>query len=122
LLLDTNALLWWREGSPALSPRVRDEIRDPANDVAVSIVSWWEIAIKRALGKLRFLEAFEDVMADEGFTLLQISFAHLRALENLPHPHRDPFDRILIAQSMAEGIPIASNDRAFADYGINILW
>jgi PIN domain nuclease of toxin-antitoxin system len=122
VLLDTNALLWWRNGSSTLSQRAQDEIRDPSNDVTISIVCWWEIAIKRSLGKLQFLEVFEDVMADEGFSLLPISYSHLRALENLPQPHRDPFDRMLIAQSIAENLPIVTNDRAFGDYGINTLW
>ncbi|HTZ36341.1 MAG TPA: type II toxin-antitoxin system VapC family toxin [Stellaceae bacterium] len=122
LLLDTSALLWWRDGSPMLPPRVQDGISDPANDVAVSIVSWWEIAMKRGLGKLRFVEAFEDVMADEGFVLLPISYRHLRALDNLPQAHRDPFDRMLIAQSIAENLPVVTNDRAFAAYGIDIFW
>ena len=105
-----------------LPPRVQDGISDPANDVAVSIVSWWEIAMKRGLGKLRFVEAFEDVMADEGFVLLPISYRHLRALDNLPQAHRDPFDRMLIAQSIAENLPVVTNDRAFAAYGIDIFW
>ena len=121
-LLDTNALLWWRDGSSTLSKRAQDEIRDPANDVTISIVSWWEIAIKRSLGKLQFLEVFEDVMADEGFSLLPISYSHLSSLEKLPQSHRDPFDRLLIAQSLAENIPVVTNDRKFADYGITIVW
>lgn len=122
LLLDTNVLLWWRDESPRLPPRVTDRIRDPGNDVAISIISWWEIAIKRALGKLRFLEDFEEVMAGEEFDLLPVSYAHLRVLGDLPQHHDDPFDRMLIAQSLAEGIPIVSNDRSFPAYGVEILW
>jgi PIN domain nuclease of toxin-antitoxin system len=122
LLLDTNALLWWRDGSLNLSQRVRDEIREPSNDILVSIASWWEITLKRAIGKLRFAEEFNDVMAEEGFSLLQISYSHLRSLDALPHPHRDPFDRMLIAQSVAENIPVATNDRTFATYGVTIVW
>lgn len=122
LLLDTNAFLWWRTESPRLTTRVTDQIRDPDNDVVVSIASLWEIAIKRGLGKLRFLEDFEEVMADEEFDLLSLTYAHLRALHELPQHHRDPFDRLLISQSIAERLPIVTNDRAFSAYSVDIVW
>lgn len=122
LLLDTNALLWWREGSSRLPPRIGARIGDPSTEIVVSIASWWEIAIKQALGKLRFHEDFEDVMLDEGFVLLQISFAHLRSLGKLPQLHGDPFDRLLIAQSLAEDLPVVTSDRTFAEYGARIVW
>ena len=122
LLLDTNALLWWRTGSSRLPAGVSDQISDPDNNIVVSITSLWEIAIKRGLGKLRFLEDFEEVMADEPFDLLNITYAHLRVLGDLPQHHRDPFDRLLISQSVAERLPIVTNDRAFAAYGVAIVW
>jgi PIN domain nuclease of toxin-antitoxin system len=122
LLLDTSALLWWRDASPRLSSSAGDAISDPENDIVVSIVSFWEIAIKRARGKLRFLQDFELVMAEEAFDLLPITFAHLRALETLPLRHRDPFDRLLIAQSIAEDLPVVTNDKAFALYDARMLW
>jgi PIN domain nuclease of toxin-antitoxin system len=122
LLLDTNAFIWWRDGSPRLSPRVREQIGDPENDIAVSVTSLWEITIKRALGKLQFLQDFEEVLAEEGFDLLPIGYRHLRALADLPLHHRDPFDRVLIAQAVAERIPIATADRRFAVYGVELLW
>lgn len=122
LLLDTNAFLWWRAGSPRLPARVSSQIGDSHNDIVVSIAALWEIAIKRGLGKLRFLEDFEEVMADEAFDLLNITYAHLRVLSDLPQHHRDPFDRLLISQSFAERIPIVTNDRAFAAYGVNMVW
>jgi PIN domain nuclease of toxin-antitoxin system len=122
LLLDTNAFLWWRDESPQIPIKVRDEIRDPANDVVVSIVSFWEITIKRGLGKLRYLEDFEEVMAEEEFALLGVKYAHLRALEGLLLHHGDPFDRLLIAQSITESLPIVTNDRAFALYDVKTLW
>lgn len=122
LLLDTNAFLWWRDESPRLPARIRGQIRDPDNDIVVSIVSLWEIAIKRGTGKLRFLEDFETVMTEEEFSLLPVSYTHLRALDQLPQHHRDPFDRLLIAQSLAESLPIASNDRAFALYDVKTFW
>lgn len=121
-LLDTNAFLWWRSGSDRLSTRVSDRIGDPDNDIVVSIASLWEIAIKRGLGKLRFLEDFEEVMTDEGFALLNVTYAHLRMLGDLPQHHRDPFDRLLISQSLAERIPIVTDDRAFTAYGVGIIW
>ena len=122
LLLDSNALIWWRSGSRRLPRRVAQEIRDPKNDVIVSIVSLWEITIKRALRKLDFLEDFEHLLADEEFELLAISYAHLRSLESLALHHRDPFDRLLIAQATAEGIPIATGDRRFRTYGVQVVW
>jgi len=85
---------------------VSDQIGDPNNDIVVSLASLWEIAIKRMLGKLRFLEDFEEVITDEGFVLLNITYAHLRMLGDLPQHHRDPFDRLLISQSLAERVPI----------------
>jgi PIN domain nuclease of toxin-antitoxin system len=122
LLLDTNTFLWWRAGSPRLPARVTDQINDPTNEIVVSVASLWEITIKRALGKLRFLEDFEQVMADEEFDLLSIAYAHLRVLGDLPQHHRDPFDRLIISQSLDERIPVATNDRAFAAYGVQIIW
>lgn len=122
LLLDTNAFLWWRDASPRLSSRARDHIRDPANHIIVSIASLWEIAIKRSLGKLRFPENFEEVMAEEDFELLAVSYTHLRALERLPHHHGDPFDRVFIAQSLSEGVPIVTSDRTFGRYDVQTIW
>jgi len=120
--LDTNVFLWWRDESPRLPTRVGDQIRDPSNEIVISITSFWEIAIKRALGKIRFLEDFEEVMADEEFELLSVTYAHLHSLAGLPHHHRDPFDRLLIAQALIERMPIASADRSFPAYGVDILW
>jgi PIN domain nuclease of toxin-antitoxin system len=122
LLLDTSAFLWWRDDSPRLPARVSDQIRDPDNDIVVSIASLWEIAIKRGLGKLRFLEDFERVMTEEGFDLLTVTYPHLRVLGELPLHHRDPFDRLLISQSLADRLPVATNDRSFAAYPVEIVW
>jgi PIN domain nuclease of toxin-antitoxin system len=122
LLLDTNALLWWRTEAANLSAQAAKEIQDPANDIVVSVVTLWEITIKRSLGRLQFLEDFETVINDEDFVLLPIAYGHLRALDTLPFHHRDPFDRLLIAQALAEGMPIATADRVFAAYGVQIVW
>jgi|SRR5215469_6081380 len=122
LLLDTNAFLWWRDASPRLPGRVRNQIGDPENEILVSIVSFWEIAIKCGLGKLHFLDDFEAVMAEEEFDLLGINYAHLRSLDYLPLHHRDPFDRLLIAQSIAENLPVATDDKVFANYSVTTYW
>jgi PIN domain nuclease of toxin-antitoxin system len=122
LLLDTHAFLWWRQGSAQLPARIGECLRDPDNDVVVSIACLWEIAIKRALDKLGFAEDFEQVMAEEAFELLGITYAHLRTLGELPQHHRDPFDRLLIAQGLAERIPIVTGDPVFAAYGVPVLW
>lgn len=122
LLLDANALLWWRDASPRLSTQARDAIGHGGNEIIVSAATLWEIAIKRSLGKLQFFDDFEEVMREEAFTLLPTALAHLRAFDALPRHHRDPFDRLLIAQALAEGIPIATGDRVFAAYGVQIVW
>jgi PIN domain nuclease of toxin-antitoxin system len=122
LLLDANALLWWRDASSRLSSRAHEEISDGRNEIVISIATLWEIAIKRGLGKLKFDDDFEQVIREEDFALLPILLAHLRAFEALPLHHRDPFDRLLIAQALAEGIPIATGDRVFAAYGVQVVW
>ncbi len=122
LMLDTHVLLWWREAARPLSRRARAEIADGSNEILVSIASLWEITIKRSLGKLTFPDDLEAVIDEENFGLLSISFRHLRTLDTLPHLHRDPFDRLLLAQSLAERLPIISSDRRFAAYGAALIW
>jgi len=122
LLLDTHVLLWWRAAARSLSRRARTEIADGENEILVSIVSLWEITRKRSLGKIAFPDDLEAVLKEERFTLLPVSFRHLRSLDALPQLHRDPFDRLLIAQSLAEQLPIVTGDRAFAGYGAMLVW
>ena len=122
LLLDANAFVWWVTDSPRLSAASRAAIADALNDVLVGIGALWELAIKRSLQKLHFPFDFEAALRDEDFQMLPISFAHLRTLDALPQHHRDPFDRLLIAQGLTEGIPIATGDRRFAAYGAQIVW
>jgi PIN domain nuclease of toxin-antitoxin system len=121
-LLDTHAFLWWMEGSRALGPAARAAIADPANEVVFSIASSWELTIKSALGKLRFPADLETTLRDEGFGVLPVTFAHLRELAALPPLHKDPFDRMLIAQSRSDGLAIVTADPAFAPYGPAIIW
>ena len=122
LLLDTHALLWWRADDDRLGPRARDLIEDPGNDVLVSVVSLWEIVVKVRVGKLEAdIREIADAVEREGFALLDISTAHLRTLAGLPMHHRDPFDRLLVAQSLSESTPLLTSDRALAAYGPTVM-
>ena len=92
------------------------------NEILVSVATLWEISIKRVLGKLSFPDDLEEVVREESFGLVPISFQHLRRLETLPGLHRDPFDRMLVAQALTEGAPLVTNDRALLAYGAPTLW
>lgn len=122
VLLDTHALIWAAADAEKLSERAAEIIRDPANDVFVSAVSGWEIAIKRARGRLRFPDVDRDMLAELQFHELPVTLAHGAEAGGLPPLHRDPFDRMLIAQGRIEGCTIVSRDRIFAEYDANALW
>jgi PIN domain nuclease of toxin-antitoxin system len=126
LLLDTHTLLWFIDGSTRLSPRARALIEDEANDIYLSVVSLWEIAIKISLGKLRLTQPFELLVPQQlglnAITLLDISINHASHVITLPFHHRDPFDRLLIAQAQVEQMPIVGNDPAFDPYPITRMW
>ena len=123
LLIDSHAFLWWSEASAALGPAARSSIADPANEVLISIAGLWELKIKESSGRLTLPTDLETMVADQGFSVLPITFVHLRRLGGLPRQrHRDPFDRMMIAQALAEGIPIATSDGIFAAYGVQIVW
>ena len=126
VLLDTHAFLWWIEDSPYLSSTARQVIADEANEIVVSAASAWEIATKFRLGKLPEAKAVAtDVagcIADEGFEALAVSVADAERAGRLPGFHRDPFDRILIAQSLRHDLSIVSIDAEFDRYGVNRLW
>lgn len=126
LLLDTHALLWWLSGDEALAAAARTAIADNGNDIFVSAASFWEIATKHRIGKL---PGFGVVVADlgravanQGFVGLPIDLRHGQAAGALPGPHRDPFDRMLIAQAMLENLVLVSNEQAFDAYGVARLW
>ena len=125
-MLDTHAFLWWLDGDRRLPARVRALIGEPANEVMVSAASVWEITIKARLGKLpRATEVAADVPAcieSQGFVPLAITVRHAQRAGALAGPHRDPFDRMLIVQAQAEGVPIASNETIFDDYRVTRLW
>ncbi len=121
LLLDTHVVLWWRANEAKLGVEARRSIAD-AGIVLVSAASAWEVAIKVALGKLRIPGPFVEAVEASRFTQLPISFRHAEAAGGLPPHHADPFDRMLIAQAMTEGLTLVTHDRAFADYGIPVVW
>lgn len=126
LLLDTHALLWWLTGDRQLSPAARAAIADPAAAVLVSAASAWEIATKIRLGKLSdprgVLDSLAAHLGAQGFADLPITVEHARRAGRLPGPHRDPFDRMLIAQAQTEGLALVSNERPFDAYGVVRIW
>ena len=126
VLLDTRAFLWWVEDSPHLIATARNVIADEANDIVVSAASAWEIATKHRLGKLPEAEAVAaDVagcIAEEGFEALAIGVADAERAGRLPGIHRDPFDRMLIAQALGHNLAIVSVDATLDRYGVNRLW
>lgn len=117
LLLDAHTLLWWLANDATLSAVARSLIADPANEVLVSSATIWEIAIKRELGKVAAPAGVSSILASEGFTELLVTGTDGEAAAALPAHHRDPFDRMLIAQAQRNGLTIITRDRAFAAYG-----
>jgi len=126
LLLDTHALLWWLSGDSRLPMQAREAIGDEDAEVAVSAASAWEVSTKVRLGKLpgaEFLaEEFREHVHAQGFDGLSISVGHAQRAGLLPGPHRDPFDRMLIAQALAEDLVLVSNEAAFDRYGVRRIW
>lgn len=123
LLVDTHALLWWLGDSPRLGSEARSAITEPGNAVHVSAATVWEISIKSALGKLDVAEAdLLTELAKSHLSPLSISGSHAWAAGRLPRHHEDPFDRMLVAQAMAESLTIVTHDRRFAGYGVPVLW
>lgn len=120
LLLDTHALLWWLTDDPALGERARAQIAEPENRILVSAASLWEIAIKQGLGKIESdIAEIEKEVARQGMTRLAIEADHLIELTSLPNHHRDPFDRMLVAQARAEDIPLMTADLSIASYSVD---
>jgi PIN domain nuclease of toxin-antitoxin system len=126
LLLDTHAWLWFVLGDPQLSVGARNHILDPANFKFVSPASYWEISIKISLGKYALSAPYPQFMrraiTGNGFKFLHISPRHTERVSVLPLHHRDPFDRLLIAQALVEGMSFVSNDGNFAPYGLSVIW
>lgn len=118
LLLDTHVLLWWLDDPKRLSEAARDKIRDDANIVYVSAAMVWEIIIKQALGKLDAPDNLEEVLRECRFTPLPITVAHAMAVGSLPMHHRDPFDRMLVAQAHTEGMTVVTRDPKVLQYTV----
>jgi PIN domain nuclease of toxin-antitoxin system len=126
LLLDTHVFLWWVAGGPPVSRRARSAIADGKNECLVSMASAWEMAIKVSLGKLEIdgsLERFlPEQLAANGFQVLPIDLEHVFRLTRLPFHHRDPFDRLLVAQALDGDLTLVSADPVFDKYGIKRRW
>lgn len=126
LLLDTHAFLWFVLDEPRLSATAKAAIGDPANEILLSPASYWEIAIKVSIDKLTlqqpFLPFIDAQIAANRLTVLHITPQHAAVVATLPYHHRDPFDRLLIAQALAENIPLISGDPVLDAYGVQRVW
>jgi PIN domain nuclease of toxin-antitoxin system len=126
LLLDTHSFLWFANGDPALNQPARTEIESLSNERFLSIASAWEIAIKVSIGKLKLSQPFETFIRDathqNDIAVLGIELVHTIKVINLPFHHRDPFDRMLAAQCLADQLVIVSKDDSFDKYGCNRIW
>jgi PIN domain nuclease of toxin-antitoxin system len=125
-LLDTHTFLWFVLDDPRLGSAARGVIEDEANEILVSPASFWELAIKISLGKYTLVASYEsfwgDGIAKNDFTMLPIEIRHTAALLTLPFHHKDPFDRLLIAQAISEDIPLLSADENLSVYDVKRIW
>jgi len=126
LLLDTHVLLWWHDQPARLTETAYGAINDPGNDVFLSVVNGWEIQIKAQLGKLTLSKPLRLLLQEEqatnGFRVLPVTIEHIYALDSFPLHHRDPFDRLLIAQAHHEGLTLVTHDPQLSTYSISLLW
>jgi PIN domain nuclease of toxin-antitoxin system len=125
-LLDTHAFLWWIADDPRLSETARGFIADGTNEIFFSVVSTWEIVVKAAAGRIEPPEIAPDLIphhvTHNGFEILSVRLAHALGVAELPPVHRDPFDRLLIAQAQAEGLAILTDDSHIEKYRVNVIW
>ena len=124
-LIDTHVLLWALENNPRLSEKARSILTDVENEIQLSVVSFWEIAIKLSINKLDLGYSFDRILSEVeklGITILPISIEALNLLRTLPFNHRDPFDRLIISEGRSSGIPIISSDPKFHMYEIEVIW
>lgn len=122
LLLDTHAALWWLGDDKRLGPSAADLLAEASNDVLLSAAVVWEVAIKRSLGKLMAPDGFASILTGAGANALPVTIAHAEVVERLEWHHRDPFDRMLIAQATVEQAVVVSSDQALRPYGVPLVW
>lgn len=126
ILLDTHAIVWWATGDQRLSPKSRRAIADPGTEVFISIASAWEIQIKATLQKLRLRKSvdalYRSLIVDQDFRMIGIELNDIDQLSKLPPHHRDPFDRMLVAQALRGGFMLVSKDGIVSAYGAPTLW
>ena len=125
ILLDTCSALWYFSGDEGMPQSTRKLILNADNAIYVSIATVWEVAIKISINKLSFdggIDVFIEAIEDEGFLLLDITTRHIKAVKDLPFIHRDPFDRMLVAQAIVEELPIMTTDSEMVKYDISQIW
>jgi PIN domain nuclease of toxin-antitoxin system len=125
LVLDTHAFIWWDSDPAQLSAVTLAALRDPTNDVFLSVACVWEMVIKAQLGKLTLRLPLVDIVSQQranGVRVLSVSLEHVLAVEGLPPVHKDPFDRLLVAQANVEGAELVSADQVMRQYPVRILW
>ena len=126
LLLDTHALIWWDEEPARLGAKARAACLDPANELWLSVASVWEIQIKMMLGRLALRKPLKHLIDDQvkqnGLLILPVKFEHVLRVESLPERHKDPFDRLLVAQALEENYALVSHDTLIAQYPITTIW
>lgn len=128
LLLDTHVVLWWLDGQEKISSAVRTELASPGHEIWVSVISYWEVGIKTAIGRLNVAGGLDGMVRrtqdDLLATVLPVELGHARRYTSLPMiaDHRDPFDRMLIAQAQVEGLTLVTGDEKLKQYGVNVLW
>ena len=126
LLIDTHTFIWFVDGSSALSPFAKQLLEDKNNDIYLSLVSVWELATKISIGKLAFAQPLPEYVTTQtkrnGIALLPIELPHVLYVATMPLHHRDPFDRLLVAQSEVERLPLVSADAVLDGYGVQRLW
>jgi PIN domain nuclease of toxin-antitoxin system len=121
ILLDTHMLLWWLTDDNRLSNKARALMADSANTLTVSAATAWEIAVKQALGKLTMVGNLEEAVSEQGFAMLPVTFSHAAETLTLPAIHRDPFDRMLVAQARVESLPLLTVDPHILQYPANVI-
>ncbi len=126
ILLDTNVFIWLNDSPQRVSGKVMSIVANPENHLFLSLISIWEMQIKIQLGKLQLSDALPEIVrtqqVENNLELLTISLEHIWALDSLPYHHKDPFDRLLIAQAKAEGMTLVSADGIFGMYDVQLLW